>query len=157
MLILQIAIGIVLGVLLLAYLGEIIVLGFGAMLILVALSLIALVGFFLYEAISLTFILSLISVLALIFVLSKFFQSNWYIKKMLKKQIKKREDLGYTAFDLHEKLKTIESNELVIISEKKVKADAMLKMKDEFKALSKTHSKSVAKEIARRKSLGYKE
>ncbi|QWE21940.1 hypothetical protein FD975_06560 [Polynucleobacter sp. AP-Jannik-300A-C4] len=155
MLIIQIAIGIVLGGLLLAYFGEILVLGVGAIILIAIVLLIAVIGIFLYEAITLYVVLSLLAFFIVLYLLNKFFQCNWYLKKSLRKQIKNREDLGYEPFDLKEKLKKIEDDELQAEIDSKELSDKKILMKNDYKSLIKSSSKAKAKEIARRRSLGY--
>ena len=157
MLILQIAIGIVLGGFLLAYLAEILVLGIGAIILIALVLIIALVGIFLYEVISLYVLLVLASIFITLFLSNKFFLSNWYIKKSLIKQIKDREDLGYEALDLRERLNKIVADELQSNSKVKELSDKKIAMSNDFKSLTKTLNKNKAKEIARRRSLGYDE
>ena len=156
MLILQIALGILLGVFLLAYLGDILVLGVGAIILIAGVSLIALIGIFLYEAITLPIVLTLSALLITIFLLYKFFESNLYLKKSLRKQIKNREDLGYLSVELKEKLKKIEADELQANIKTKELNDKNTAMSDDYKSLVKSLGKDKAKEIARRRSLGYK-
>ena len=127
MLILQIALGIVLGGFILAYFGEILVLGVGAII--------------------------LIAIVLLI--VNKFFQCNWYLKKSLRKQIKDREVLGYEPVELKEKLKKIEANEIQASIKAKELSEKKIAMNNDYKSLIKSSSKSKAKEIARRRSLGY--
>lgn len=155
MLILQIAIGIVLGGLLLAYLSEILVIGVGAAIVIAGVLLVVLVGVFLYELITVTFVLSLAALFVAIYLLNQFFQSNWYVKRSLKKQIKKREDLGYEPFDLKEKLKNIEDAQLQADKDAQDLSEKKMAMKRDVQSLIKTSGKAKAKEIARRRSLGY--
>ena len=155
MLILQIALGIVLGGILLAYFSEILVLGIGAIILIAIVLLIAVAGIFLYEAITWYVVLSLIAFFAALFLLNKFFQCNWYLKKSLRKQIKDREDLGYESFDLIEKLNKIEADEFQDNIKKKELSEKKIAMKNDYKSLIKSLSKAEAKEIARRRSLGY--
>lgn len=155
MLILQIAIGIVLGGLLLAYLSEILVIGVGAAILIAGVLLVVLVGVFLYELITVTFVLSLAALFVAIYLLNQFFQSNWYVKRSLKKQIKKREDLGYEPFDLKEKLKNIEDAQLQADKNAQDLSEKKMAMKRDVQSLIKSTSKAKAKEIARRRSLGY--
>lgn len=155
MLILQIAIGIVLGGLLLAYLSEILVIGVGAAIVIAGVLLVVLVGVFLYELITVTFVLSLAALLVAIYLLNQFFQSNWYVKRSLKKQIKKREDLGYEPFDLKEKLKNIEDAQLQADKNAQDLSEKKMAMKRDVQSLIKSSGKAKAKEIARRRSLGY--
>jgi membrane protein implicated in regulation of membrane protease activity len=154
-LILQIAIGIVLGGLLLAYFGEILVLGVGAIILIAVVLLIAVVGIFLYEAITLYVVLSLLAFFVALYLLNKFFQCNWYLKKSLRKQIKNKEDLGYEPFDLKEKLKKIEDDEHQADIKSKELNEKKILMKNDYKLLIKSSSRAKAKEIARRRSLGY--
>ena len=156
MLILEIALGIVLGGFLLAYLGDILVLGIGAIIVIAGILIVAVVGIFLYEAITLTLVLSLLAVSIVIFLLYKLFQSNWYLKRELRKQIKKREDLGYVALDLREKLKNLEADELQANILAKELSDKNLVKSEDYKSLVKSLGKDKAKEVARRRSLGYK-
>lgn len=155
MLILQIAIGIVLGGLLLAYLSEILVIGVGAAIVIAGVLLVVLVGVFLYELITVTFVLSLAALLVAIYLLNQFFQSSWYVKRSLKKQIKKREDLGYEPFDLKEKLKNIEDAQLQADKNAQDLSEKKMAMKRDVQSLIKSSGKAKAKEIARRRSLGY--
>lgn len=155
MLILQIALGIVLGGFILAYFGEILVLGVGAIILIAIVLLIAVVGIFLYEAITLYVVLSLIAFFVALFILNKFFQCNWYLKKSLRKQIKDREVLGYEPVELKEKLNKIEANEIQASIKAKELSEKKIAMNNDYKSLIKSSSKSKAKEIARRRSLGY--
>jgi uncharacterized membrane protein YraQ (UPF0718 family) len=155
MLIIEIALGIVLGGFLLAYLGDILVLGIGAFILIAIVLLIAVVGIFLYEAITLYVVLSLLAIFIALYLLNKFFQCNWYLKKSLRKQIKNREDLGYEPFDLKDKLKKIEDDEHQSNVKSKELNDKKISMKNDYKSLIKSSSKAKAKEIARRRSLGY--
>lgn len=155
MLILQIALGIVLGGFLLAYLSEILVLGFGAIILVVGIVIIALIGMLLYETITMSFVIGLIVVVAFLFFLNKLLSSNWYLKKSLRKQIKNREGLGYEPFDLKEKLKKIEDDELQADVKSKELNEKKILMKNDYKLLIKSSSRAKAKEIARRRSLGY--
>ncbi len=157
MLILQIVIGIVLAVLVLNFLGDILVLSVGAIILIAVVLLIAVVGIFLYEAITLTLVLALSAVCIVIYILYRFFQSNWYLKKELSKQIKKREDLGYVALDLREKLKKMEADEFEANVLAKELSEKNLVKSEDYKSLVKSLGKDKAKEIARRRSLGYKE
>ena len=157
MLILQIVIGIVLAVLVLNFLGDILVLSIGAIILIAVVLLIAVVGIFLYEAITLTLVLALSAVCIVIYILYRFFQSNWYLKKELSKQIKKREDLGYVALDLREKLKKMEADEFEANVLAKELSEKNLVKSEDYKSLVKSLGKDKAKEIARRRSLGYKE
>ena len=156
MLILQIALGIVLGGILLAYLGDILVLSVGAIILIAGVSLIALIVIFLYESITLPIVLTLTVLFIAFFLLHKFFESNWYLKKSLRKQIKKREDMGYIAVDLKEKLMKMEADELQANVKAKELNDKNIAMSDDYKSLVKSSGKYKAKEIARRRSLGYK-
>ena len=101
-------------------------------------------------------VLSLLVVSIVIFLLYKLFQSNWYLKRELRKQIKKREDLGYVAFDLREKLKKLEADELQANILAKELSDKNLVKSEDYKSLVKSLGKDKAKEVARRRSLGYK-
>ena len=156
MLILQIALGIVLGGLILAYFSEILVLGIGAIILIAGFFLVALVVIFLYESITFTFILSLVALCIVIFLLYKFFQCNWYLKRSLRKQIKSREDLGYLAVDLQEKLNKLEADELQASIKARELSDKNMAMDEDYKSLVKSFGKARAKEIARRRSMGYK-
>lgn len=155
MLILQIALGIVLGGFLLAYFSEILLLGVSAVILIVGILLIALVGVFLYEAVTLNVVLLVSAILISLYLLNKFFKCDWYLKKSLMKQIKNREDLGYEAIELKEKLKKIEDDELIANIKKKEIVEKKITMRNDYKSLIKSSSKDNAKEIARRRSLGY--
>ena len=153
MLILQIALGIVLGGFLLAYWGEILTLGVGAILFVVAIALVGLGGIFIYEAITFNVVLTLLAIVVVIFLTNKLFPTNWYLKKLLRKQIKDRENLGYESIALKEKLKIIEADELKANIKAEELKSKKIAMNTDYKTLIKSSGK--AKEIARRRSLGY--
>jgi len=154
-LILQIALGIVLGGFLLAYWGEILTLGVGAILLVVAIALVGLGGIFIYEAITFNVVLTLLAIVVVIFLINKLFPTNWYLKKSLRKQIKDRENLGYESIALKEKLKIIEADELKANIKAEELKSKKIAMNADYKTLIKSSSKAKAKEIARRRSLGY--
>jgi len=154
-LILQIALGIVLGGFLLAYWGEILTLGVGAILLVVAIALVGLGGIFIYEAITFNLVLTLLAIVVVIFLINKLFPTNWYLKKSLRKQIKDRENLGYESIALKEKLKIIEADELKANIKAEELKSKKIAMNADYKTLIKSSSKAKAKEIARRRSLGY--
>ena len=155
MLILQIAVGIVLGGILLAYLGEILLLGFGAIILIAGILIVALIGIFLYEAVTIYVALSLLGLFISLYLLNKFFLSNWYLKRSLKKQIKKRLDLGYEPFDLKEQLVKIEDEELEADMKAKEASNKKKAMNEDYQSLIKSSGKAKARETARRRSLGY--
>lgn len=159
MLILQIAVGIVLGVILLAYIGDIILLGIGALVIIVVLSLIAVAGIFLYESISaLTIIQSAVVLLAL-FLIIKWNTKDEKIKKAIMAQIQRRKSLGYDTTDLRNRLDKIEAEEVKQATEQAIKAkeDAAIKYANKVKnkTVARVSGKALAKEQERRRALGY--
>jgi len=159
MLILQIAVGIVLGVILLAYIGDIILLGLGALVIIVVLSLIAVAGIFLYESFSaLTVIQSAVVLLAL-FLIIKWNTKGDKIKKAIIAQIQRRKSLGYDTTDLRNRLDKIEAEEAEQATKQAIKAkeDAAIRNanKEKNKAVARVSGKAMAKEQERRRLLGY--
>jgi hypothetical protein len=161
MLILQIAVGIVLGVILLAYIGDIILLGLGALVIIVVLSLIAVAGIFLYESFSaLTVIQSAVVLLAL-FLIIKWNTKGDKIKKAIIAQIQRRKSLGYDTTDLRNRLDKIEAEEAEQATKQAIKAkeDAAIRNanKEKNKAVARVSGKAMAKEQERRRALGYED
>ena len=132
MLILQIAVGIVLGVIALKYIGEILALGLVAIIAIVALWLIAVIGFYLFEGITSNSVVAAITLITVCFIFFKVYLKSDNIKKILRDRIARREALGYDTTDLKLKLKEFEDKEL-----------------------EANESKQLSKERERRKSLGY--
>ena len=155
MLILQIALGIVLGVFLLTYLAEIFVLGIGAIILIALVLIFAVIGMVLYQIITLPFLLASLALIVFLFLIYKFYNSNWYLKRSLKKQIKVKEDFGYECIELKEKLYKIEIAEEDEKKKLKLNKDKKRVLSDDFKKFSKLTTNDKAKEIARRRSLGY--
>lgn len=161
MLILQIAVGIVLGGILLAYIGDIILLGIGALVIIVVLSLIAVAGIFLYESISVLTVIQSAVVLLALFLIIKWNTKDEKIKKAITAQIQRRKSLGYDTTDLRNRLDKIEAEEVKQATEQAIKAkgDAAIKYanKEKNKAVARVSGKALAKEQERRRALGYED
>lgn len=132
MLILQIAIGIVLGAFLLAYIGEVLVLGLAAIILIITLWLIGIIGFYLFEGITSNVAIAIIVLIVACFVSLKIYLKGNNYQKILRERIVKRESLGYDVSDLKMKLKALEDEDASILQH-----DAL------------------AKERERRRSLGY--
>jgi low affinity Fe/Cu permease len=132
MLILQIAIGVVLGAFLLAYIGELLVLGLSAIVLIIALWLTVIIGFYLFESITSNVAIAIIALIVVCFIFLKIYLRSNNHQKILRERIAKRELLGYDVSDLKVKLKELEDEDASIL-----------------------HHDVLAKERERRRSLGY--
>ena len=157
MLILQIAIGIVLGGILLAYLGDILLLGFGAIIILALIAIVGVIGFFIYEAVSYYTIAQSIFYVALAYIFLKWYthDAKLKLKKTLIEQIKTKENLGYDASELKLRLAKLEEDEALLAMQAKEKLAIDTANKAKNKKVGKLSNNALAKERERRKSLGY--
>jgi hypothetical protein len=159
MLILQIAIGIVLGGVLLAYLGDILLLGFGAIIILVLIAIVGIIGIVIYESVSYFTLVQSIFYVGLAYIFLKWYTNDakLKLKKSLIEQIKKKESLGYDASELKLRLTKLEEEEALLAIQAKEKLAIDMANKAKNKKVSKLSNNALAKERERRKSLGYDE
>ena len=159
MLILQIAIGIVLGGVLLAYLGDILLLGFGAIIILVLIAIVGIIGIVIYESVSYFTLVQSIFYVGLAYIFLKWYTNDakLKLKKSLIEQIKKKESLGYDASELKLCLTKLEEEEALLAIQAKEKLAIDMANKAKNKKVSKLSNNALAKERERRKSLGYDE
>ena len=157
MLILQIAIGIVLGGVLLTYLGDILILGFGAIIVLALIAIVGVIGFFIYESVSYYTIVQSIFYVALAYLFLKWYTNDakLKLKKSLIEQIKKKESLGYDASELKLRLTKLEEEEGLLAIQAKEKLAIDMANKAKSKKVSKLSNNALAKERERRKVLGY--
>jgi hypothetical protein len=159
MLILQIAIGIVLGGILLAYLGDILILGFGAIIILVLIAIVGIIGVVIYESISYYTIVQSIFYVALAYIFLRWYthDAKLKLKKSLIEQINKKKSLGYDATELKLRLTKLEEEEALSAMQAKEKLAIDMANKAKNKKVSKLSNNALAKERERRKTLGYDE
>lgn len=157
MLILQIAIGIVLGGILLAYLGDILLLGFSAIIILALIAIVGVVGVVIYESVSYFTIAQSIFYVALAYIFLRWYTNDarLKLKKSLIEQIKKKESLGYDATELKSRLTKLEEEEALLAIQAKEKLAIDKANKEKNKKVSKLSNNALAKERERRKTLGY--
>uniref|UniRef100_UPI0040471F6C hypothetical protein n=1 Tax=Polynucleobacter sp. TaxID=2029855 RepID=UPI0040471F6C len=148
MLILQIAVGIVIGVIALNYIEEILAIGLVAIIAIVALGLIAVVGIYLFKGITTNSVIAVIALIVVCFIFLKFYLKGENIQKILRDRISRRESLGYDTSDLKLKLKEFEDKEFEANKLKQLS-------KEKDKSATKMSDKDLVKERERRRILGY--
>jgi hypothetical protein len=148
MLVLEVALGIVLAVFVIAYLGELIAIllfGFGATLLIALFLLSILLLYSIYEGLSISNLLAFVIFIGALVLVFSWKSKSERIKCNLELEIKNRKDMGYDTSELDAQLKNIEADALEAAAMSEAIRVSRIKVS----------RRRLEKEINRRKALGY--
>ena len=160
MLILEIALGVLLGGLFLRYLHYFLVFGFLAMALIACLAMVVL-AVFLLVGFSPNILIAVFCMLVLFYFLLKWKIPHEKSTFAIQNQINKRKALGYDVSNLEGRLQAIEAEYEMKKSLESIRLKEEVAVRNAAKEIAKTRSKvskwALDKELKRRKSLGYED